>query len=102
MKPEIIWNDSPKRDFIRDLRSFAMSLDFYELSFNLEQSFEKYVSFENGQYRFSEKKTEKTFTCPFCGEHAFEALEGELKGKPALGLCCINCETYGAVFPNGM
>jgi predicted RNA-binding Zn-ribbon protein involved in translation (DUF1610 family) len=102
MKPDVLWNDNTKSNFLEDLKSFAMSLDFYEINMNLEDSNDKCVYFTNGNYELTSVKNEGAFKCPHCGAKEFEVMEGELQGKPAIGLCCIKCETYGAVFPNGM
>lgn len=97
-----MWKDEPSSNFLYDLRSFAMSLDYYELKFDLEDSKDKYVYLNNGKYEITSKCDDGAFKCPHCSSETFEVLEGEFQGKPALGLCCTNCNTYGAVFPSGM
>lgn len=102
MNPEVLWKNEKKKDFMKDLKSFSSGLDFYEISFNLEKGDGKYVVFKNSQYQILEKESKNSFSCPDCGKRKFEVLIGELGGKPAVGLACNNCESYGAVFPNGM
>jgi hypothetical protein len=93
----------PKRDFLQDLKSFAASLDFYQITFDLERPDEKkYVQIKNGEYEISSEQKQDTFKCPVCENVVFEVIEGKFQDKPALGLCCLNCESYGAVFPNGL
>lgn len=102
MEAEIIWNSDSNRDFLADLRSFAMSLDYYQLVFDLTITDEKkYLEIIKGEYEILPERNENVFKCPNCDAEEFEIMEGEIKGKPALGLACLNCETYGAVFPNG-
>jgi hypothetical protein len=103
MKPEILWNYDKTRDFLEDLKSFAKSLDFWQINCDLERVDDTcYVYVKNGDYEFSFEPKEAAFQCPNCNEVKFSVLEGELKNNPAIGLACLNCETYGAVFPNGL
>lgn len=100
---EVLWNDNPKTDFLQDLKSFALSLDFYQISFDLEQPNEnKYARVENCSYEILSTPEHANFKCPVCENVTFEVMEGVFNGKATLGLCCVDCETYGAVFPNGM
>ncbi len=103
MQTEILWNYDAARNFLEDIKSFAQSLDFYQIHFDLEKSEEsKYVYVQNGSYETSFEQKQNAFSCPNCKEMSFEVMEGELGNKFVLGLCCVNCETYGAVFPSGM
>ncbi|MGC2238160.1 MAG: hypothetical protein WA584_18550 [Pyrinomonadaceae bacterium] len=100
---EILWNDNPKTNFLDDLKSFAMSLDNYQISFNIEKSDEsKYLSINNGEYDISCNQKSESFKCPVCKGTKFQIMEGEFQEKPVLGLACLKCETYGAAFPNGL
>jgi hypothetical protein len=62
----------------------------------------KYIKIKNGEYHFLPKREKNVFKCPNCNSEGFEIMEGELEGKPALGLACLDCETYGSVFPKGV
>lgn len=51
MKAEVLWHNDSKRDFLQDSKSFAMSLDFYQITFNVEKPDEKkYVQIKDGKY----------------------------------------------------
>jgi len=103
MQTEILWNNDTTRDFLEDLKSFAQSIDFYQIHFDLEKlDEEKHVYLKNGNYEISFEQKLDAFKCPNCEKTSFDVMEGELGDKFVLGLCCINCETYGAVFPSGM
>ena len=103
MQAEVLWNNDTTRDFLEDLKAFAQSLDFYQMRWDLEKlDEEKYVYINNGQYEVSFERKHNAFKCPNCEKTSFEVLEGELGDKFVLGLCCSNCDTYGAVFPNGL
>lgn len=102
MMKEIIWNDKPQSNFLEDLKSFASSLDFYSIAFDISKEDGKHIIFENGSYKLSENASDSSFECPVCSSKTFDILEGEFEGKPVVGLACLNCETYGAVFPDGM
>lgn len=60
------------------------------------------MKLKDGEYEILSEGNEKVFGCPNCGEHTFEIMEGELNQKAVLGLACLSCDTYGAVFPNGL
>lgn len=103
MQAEVLWNNDTTRNFLEDLRSFARSLDFCQIHFDLEKLNEsKYVYLQNENYEVSLERKPNAFKCPNCEKTSFEVMEGELGDKFVLGLCCSNCNTYGAVFPNGM
>jgi hypothetical protein len=102
---EVIWSNEQGRDFLADLKSFAQFLDYYQIAYDLTREDQgKFVYLDKGTFRvsFSEEKGASAFTCPECGKTAFDVMEGDFEGKPALGLCCVNCESYGAVFPAGL
>jgi hypothetical protein len=103
MKTEVLWHNDPKRDFLQDLKSFVASIDCYAVAFDLDKADEKkYVQIKNGGYEILSKQKAEAFKCPVCENAVFEVMKGEFQGKPALGLCCLNCESYGVVFPDGM
>ncbi len=102
MKPEILWKSESTTDFLADLTSFASELDYYEIGFDLETDEGKCILFANDAYEILQEEAEGVFECPECGNKRFEVLQGELDKKHALGLACNQCETYGAVFPNGI
>ena len=103
MEVEILWNYDTTRNFLEDLKSFANSLDDYQIVWDLTKADEeKFVYLKEGSYEVSFEKKLNAFKCPKCEAESFEVMEGKLVGKPALGLCCLNCEGYGAVFPNGL
>ena len=99
---EMIWNDKPKSNFLKDLKSFASSLDFYSITFDTDKETGKNIIFENGGYEISYEASNQSFHCPVCKGNSFDILEGEFESKSVVGLACLNCETYGAVFPNGL
>jgi len=99
---EIIWNNNPKSNFLEDLKSFASSLDYYSIAFDIVKEDGKHIVFENGSYQLVNNASDSSFECPVCSSKSFEVLEGEFEGKSVVGLACLNCETYGAVFPNGL
>ena len=103
MKPEILWNNDITRDFLNDLKSFAMSLDNYQIVWDLENSNEKkYVWIKDSEYEILSEQNQNSFKCPVCENTVFDVMEGEFQGKPVIGLACRSCETCGAVFPDGM
>lgn len=100
---EVIWRNDPDRDFLEDVKSFAKFLDYYQIRYDLTQeNEEKFVYLEDGRYRVSSTGGEGAFPCPDCGKMTFEIIEGDFDAKQALGLCCLNCDSYGAVFPAGL
>lgn len=102
MNIEILWCHEKTDEFLRDVKTFARGLDFYQVAFDLGDDTGKYVVFDNSGYQILQCEHELAFACPYCGEKKFELLIGELHAKPALGLACNNCQTYGAVFPQGL
>jgi hypothetical protein len=103
MEVEILWNSDPTRDFFEDLKAFANSLDDYRIVWDLTKTGEeKSVYLKDGSYEILYEQKPDAFECPNCGTNVFEVMEGELNEKPVLGLCCGNCDTYGAVFPRGL
>ena len=100
---ELIWHNEKARDFLEDLKTFAASLDCYHFDIDLTMPDEgKRLSVANGDYVLDPSSNADNFECPECLAALFDVLEGEFDGKPVLGLCCRSCETYGAVFPNGL
>ena len=99
MKEEVIWKYECSEDFLKDVRDFARSLDFYSINFNLESEQGKCVRISDGKYQIMENSDVNSFECPNCGHKTFEVLEGKFEGKEVLGLAC---ETYGAVFLAGL
>jgi hypothetical protein len=78
-------------------------LDSYEIVIDLENPKDgEYVLIENGVYRLLSAPVAGVFECPVCEGNIFDVMEGVLGAKPALGLACAGCDTYGAVFPDGM
>ena len=54
MKAEILWNNDPTRNFFEDLKSFANSLDFYQIVWDLTKTDEKkFVYLKDGSYEIS-------------------------------------------------
>ena len=102
MKEEVIWKYECSEDFLKDVRDFATSLDFYSINFNLEIEQGKCVCISDGKYQIVGNPDVNTFECPNCGHKTFEVLEGEFEGEEVLGLACLGCETYGAVFLEGL
>lgn len=100
---EVWWRNEPTNDFLENLKAFARSLDDYEIVIDLENRKDReYVLIENGDYRLLRAPVAGVFECPVCEGKIFDVMEGVLGAKPALGLACTNCDTYGAVFPDGM
>jgi hypothetical protein len=100
---EVLWNTDLTRDFLADLKAFANSLDDYKIVWDLTKlDKEKSVYIKNGSYELSYEQKPDAFACPNCGARTFEVMEGTLKGKSVLGLCCESCYTYGAIFPTGL
>ena len=103
MEVEILWNNNPTQNFIEDLKSFANSLDHYQIVWDLTKTDqEKFVYLKDGNYEVLFEQKSNAFKCPNCEACAFSVMEGELNGNPALGLICASCESYGAVFLNGL
>ena len=100
---EIIWRNGESRDFLTDVKSFARFLDNYQIVWDLtHESRGKFVYLAPGSYRVLDSDEGGAYSCPECGETVFDVMEGKFEGKSALGLFCINCESYGAVFPEGL
>ena len=102
MNTEVLWKSESKEDFLSDLKSFARGLDFYNIRLDVENDRGKFVLIEEGKYEILDVNIDGAFKCPNCGADEFSVLEGDFQGQPALGLACMGCETYGAVFPRGM
>ncbi len=102
MAIETIWNDTPKKDLLNDLKSFCKSLDYYSIAFEIDSDSGKYLALSNGSYELSEDEPVESFQCPNCSAKQFDCVEGILESKPVLGLACLSCETYGIVFPDGL
>ena len=78
---EIIWNDKPKSNFLEDLKSFASSLDYYSIVFDIGKEDGKHITFKNGEYQLLETASDSSFECPVCTSKSFDVLEGEFEGK---------------------
>lgn len=100
---EVLWVDNPTESFLDNLRAFAESLDWYKISWNVEPAEQgKFLEIREGGYSVSDKETPSCFKCPKCHARRFSILEGEFASKPAIGLACEACETYGSVYPCGL
>ncbi|MDG1226186.1 MAG: hypothetical protein P8P11_06505 [Burkholderiales bacterium] len=99
---EVLWNEDKVDNFLEDVKSFAMSLDFYEIRFDVESDSGKQIRVFDGGYEFVAENSEDCFKCPACKETSFEILEGSFQQDPVFGFCCLGCDTYGAVFPCGL
>lgn len=100
---EILWNHDKTRDFLGDLKAFASSLDFYQIIINVETPDEDHsVIVGDSTYKILSSETAECFNCPERSNERFDILEGEFQDKPVLGLACVKCETYGAIFPQGL
>ena len=100
MNIEILWKKEGTGDFLADLKSFASELDFYQIIFDVESDKNKYLTISNSSYEILDEESNEAFECRTCANKTFEILEGQFQGKPALGLACSRCDSYGAIFPN--
>lgn len=98
-----MWQPDKNTDLLGAAKQFAMSLDYWVINLDArEDGNPKTVSVTDMGYEVNPSSEESLFRCPECGGLHFEVMEGEFEGRPALGLVCENCETYGAVFPCGL
>lgn len=102
MEPEILWSTADQTDPLPDLKRFVRSLDYSEISIDVEGSNGRYVYLRQDGYDISTSRQAGAFRCPHCGGERFDLMLGDFQGKPVLGLWCQQCETYGAVFPEGI
>ncbi|HLA64587.1 MAG TPA: hypothetical protein VK610_09190 [Rhodothermales bacterium] len=100
---DVIWyEEGERRDFLTDLKAFAMSLDACEVRIDLNATEGRHVLIAKGHVTLARAPMAGEFQCPSCGGASFDVMEGVYEGRRALGLGCQRCEGYGAVFPDGV
>lgn len=101
-QPDVLWSGEKGRDFLADIRTFAASLDDYQIVFDALDDRGKFVYVEAGTYSLRRDGGLGAFACPECGHAEFDVMEGWLDEKAVLGLLCLGCETYGILIPDGL
>ena len=100
---DVLWQTDQTKGMLGEVQNFTSMLDEWVVQLDVRHPDDtKRISICDGDYEVNPSSESHLFQCPNCGGREFEVMEGVLDGKPALGLACMKCDTYGAVFPCGL